>query len=411
MEDNNGAPQYYDEYEIDLREYIMLLWNKKWFIAGFVIIVVMGAFVFSSFVLSTEYESEASILAPEIELLNNQNLNKESYITFLTSDIVLTEIQNYINQNRTEENEISQQGLLNRLTYELSDNTDQIDFVFQFHESEKTSLILEEWLDIYIAYVDEYVEEQNNIHFASIQNKIDEDFSAYNSILNELTKFKAENNLSLLNKDLTSKENTVISLNSEIIELRRNLDSDKIELDYIKGRKENTEQYMVKRNIISDEFLQKLEVINDNQELIKLLNTEEEFLNPAYERLLIKEINLSTAINSNKTKIDSIEKDIENLNEDIIKLQTKISTLSEKELMLEEQLSEAKEDYQNSNTELSSLRQQLAENNYEITIIVSSTEPDNPVSPNTKLNMAIAAVLALMLAVFVIFFIEFMKED
>ncbi|PUU89985.1 MAG: hypothetical protein CI948_1718, partial [Halanaerobium sp.] len=31
--------------------------------------------------------------------------------------------------------------------------------------------------------------------------------------------------------------------------------------------------------------------------------------------------------------------------------------------------------------------------------------------PNTKLNVAIAAVLGLMLAVFIVFFKEFMKEE
>ncbi|KXS48090.1 MAG: lipopolysaccharide biosynthesis protein, partial [Halanaerobium sp. T82-1] len=37
--------------------------------------------------------------------------------------------------------------------------------------------------------------------------------------------------------------------------------------------------------------------------------------------------------------------------------------------------------------------------------------PEDPVSPNTKLNVAIAAVLGLMLAVFIVFFKEFMKEE
>ncbi len=35
---------------------------------------------------------------------------------------------------------------------------------------------------------------------------------------------------------------------------------------------------------------------------------------------------------------------------------------------------------------------------------------ENSISPNKKLNLAIAAVLALMLSVFIVFFIEFMKE-
>ncbi|KXS50342.1 MAG: hypothetical protein AWL62_166, partial [Halanaerobium sp. T82-1] len=32
QEFGNNGPEYYDEYEIDLREYIILLWNNKLFI-------------------------------------------------------------------------------------------------------------------------------------------------------------------------------------------------------------------------------------------------------------------------------------------------------------------------------------------------------------------------------------------
>ena len=61
MEDNNqGSPQYYDEYEIDLREYIMLLWNKKWIIIAMVIIAVAGAYFISANFIETTYENSAS---------------------------------------------------------------------------------------------------------------------------------------------------------------------------------------------------------------------------------------------------------------------------------------------------------------------------------------------------------------
>ena len=54
--------RYYDEYEIDLREYIMLLWNAKWFIIGLCIIAVITAGVYTVSFTEPKYEADASLL-------------------------------------------------------------------------------------------------------------------------------------------------------------------------------------------------------------------------------------------------------------------------------------------------------------------------------------------------------------
>jgi uncharacterized protein involved in exopolysaccharide biosynthesis len=56
-------------------------------------------------------------------------------------------------------------------------------------------------------------------------------------------------------------------------------------------------------------------------------------------------------------------------------------------------------------------RESELENFYPLEVLDAPYLPENPTSPNIKLNVAIAAVLALMLAVFIIFFREFMKEE
>ena len=75
--------RYYDEYEIDLREYIMLLWDAKWFIIGLFIIAVVGAGIFSQFYLTPTYETEATLYAPDFELLNGDELRQDAYISYI----------------------------------------------------------------------------------------------------------------------------------------------------------------------------------------------------------------------------------------------------------------------------------------------------------------------------------------
>ena len=120
---------------------------------------------------------------------------------------------------------------------------------------------------------------------------------------------------------------------------------------------------------------------------------------------------------------------IENREEYIISLENDIKQIEENISENQEIIEESRvanefqaasfliEENANLRSERSEIRNNLQEEKidllsfYHAEIIDSPYIPDNPVSPNTKLNMAIAAVLALMLAVFVIFFIEFMKED
>ena len=61
-----GENLNYDEYEIDLREYIMLLWNKKWLIIGLVIIAMIAAWAVSSFIMEETYETDATMRMTDV---------------------------------------------------------------------------------------------------------------------------------------------------------------------------------------------------------------------------------------------------------------------------------------------------------------------------------------------------------
>lgn len=408
--ENEQQPNYYDEYEIDLREYIILLWNNKFFIGGLVILAIMVSYLFSTMFISPQYESEASILAPEFTLLNGNEISKEEYISFLTGDVVLEDILEIVNQDRSEE-EITSQSLLDRLSYNLDENTNQIGFSFQSNNPEETNRVLNEWVNSFINRVESYITDKNDSYYENIQTKATSDYQEYQSDLENLKQFESDNNLNLLNKKLSSKENKLISLDSDIIDVRNELDAAEDELGYVNSRLETTEQYLIRKNLISDEFLQKIQAVNSEQELINLLNTEEEFLNPAYKNLVNREISLSTNITSRKNNLENYLDNREVLAEEIDDLQNRISSFSQEKLLIENNLANSKSAYQDSNEKLNSLEQELVELEYEITVLSSPKTPENPISPNTKLNVAIAAVLALMLAVFIVFFKEFMKEE
>ncbi|MGM0548659.1 MAG: GumC family protein [Bacillota bacterium] len=403
-------PNYYDEYEIDLREYIMLLWDHKFFIGGIVVLAIIISFLYSSFLVEPVYESEADILAPNFTLLDQSRISKKEYISFLTSDTVIDNVKNMINQSETDE-QLTTQNLLDSLDYKLNEENDQIKFSFQFNNREQTRKILAEWLSSFVNRVHKYIKNRNDSYYTHIEDKANNDYNDYKLWLDKKTDFFSENNLTLAAKDLAKKENKIVDLSAKIIDLEDKITSSKKELTYIDSRLEKTDLYLIRKNLINQESLQKLKAINQNQKLINLLNTEEEFLNPEYQKLINKSIDLSTNLIYMEDNLANYKNSKAKLEKESEKLQKSISSLKRERTIVEDKLENKKSNYKTSNKKVSSLDQDIVENDYQITILSAPKTPENKVSPNLKLNMAIAAVLGLMLAVFIVFFKEFMKEE
>ena len=109
--ENEPRDMYYDEYEIDLREYIMLLWNHKLFIGAFVVIAVIAAFLVSTFVLSPQYETKARIQLSNyeglysepdtaVQLLSSTDLMGD-VMSNLGIEMSAAKLNSYINNNLT----------------------------------------------------------------------------------------------------------------------------------------------------------------------------------------------------------------------------------------------------------------------------------------------------------------------
>ena len=67
MSNKDHGPDHYEELEIDLREYIMLLWRAKWFLAVLVILAVGAAFIFSTAFIDEEFETYTTIQLSNVD--------------------------------------------------------------------------------------------------------------------------------------------------------------------------------------------------------------------------------------------------------------------------------------------------------------------------------------------------------
>lgn len=109
QERDNYRSDYYDEYEIDLREYILLVWKHKFFIVGLMILAVLLSFLFSTFIMAPSYETKAKIQLSNFEglysepntavqLLTSTGLMRE-VMKDLETEMSAAKLNSYINNN------------------------------------------------------------------------------------------------------------------------------------------------------------------------------------------------------------------------------------------------------------------------------------------------------------------------
>ncbi|TDO91291.1 subunit length determinant protein [Halanaerobium saccharolyticum] len=130
--ENEPEPNYYDEYEIDLREYIMLLWENKFFIIGLTAAAVIIAFLVSSFVMAPTYQTRARIQlsnyeglysepSTAVQLLSSTDL-MQNVMSGLGIEMSAARLNSYINSNLT----VSQIGSTSILSITVKNNEPQL---------------------------------------------------------------------------------------------------------------------------------------------------------------------------------------------------------------------------------------------------------------------------------------------
>lgn len=223
----------------------------------------------------------------------------------------------------------------------------------------------------------------------------------------ELLKQRLETNRNILSGNV--EDNTGIE--SQIENLQTDIDGYDSMLVEIKKQLDSTDQIITEDSYISSDQIRVLrELLPENEELNNITITTET-ANTIYENLKEKENEISQNLASSKARLSNLEARKSKLESTVDSLEGEVAKLENEYEDLSANLESARNNYNSIQTTYSEAQQSMNAKNYDINVINAANEQESPVSPNTKLNVAIAAVLALMLGVFIVFFKEFMKEE
>jgi len=449
---NNREPNFEEEMiEIDLREYLYLLWKKKWIIIVLVILA-LGASYFlskqmtkiystSTLIMINKDSNSGNILEEQMSLNLSGQDNTESYTYILRSRRILNKVINNLNLKNSEGELISPKSLEDKMTVSRRGDTDLIEISINYSDPQKAKTIANDIVSEFknelkdinrtnLRSASSFVNEQ----LANVKNnleKIEQEILQYkteNEIiqpeeqsknqlkqLSELETGKIESQLKLEQARASLKEvnnyleneneeiisSKTISNNPVIMNARKDLSALKVELAGLK------EKYTEKHPNVK-EVKTKIAKIESmmQEEVEEVVSSKVQTSNPLYKDLLNQKINLELQILSSKIQIDTYENRINNLNESLNEIPEKNLELSR----LQREAKVTENIYLMLKERQEEINIQTAMKTSDIVVVDTATVNENPIKPNLKLNMAIAFVLAVFIAVFIIFLIEFMDR-
>ena len=449
---NNRQPNFDEEMiEIDLREYMYLLWRKKWIIIVLVIIA-LGASYFLSKQMTKIYNTSTLIMINQSNDSNNLfeeqlslNLggqdNVESYTYIIKSRRILNKVINNLGLRNTEDELIEPKTLEDKITISRRGETDLIEISVNYSDPTTAQNIANDVVNEFkneirdmnrsnLRSASDFVDEQlKNVqtNLAKIEDRIleykkeneiiqpEEQSKNQLSQLSQLETGKIESELQLeqaraslreVNNYLENENEEIISSktisnNPVITKAREDLSALQVELAGLK------EKYTDKHPKVQ-EVKTKIAKIEEmmNEEVEEIISSKVQTTNPLYQDLLNKKIDLETQILASQIQIDTYDNRINKLNKSLDQIPEKNLELSR----LQREAKVTENIYLMLKERQEEINIQTAMKTSDIVVVDTATVNENPIKPNIKLNMAIAVFLAIFVAIFIIFLIEFMDR-
>lgn len=339
MENEPGKHHYYDEYEIDLREYIMLLWNHKLFIGLLVVLAVAAAFSYSTFLTEPVYQAKSTllILQPKYTTsLEVESFSVDTYRNLATTDSIKKSVIKELNLKNEDGELYTVNQLESMMSLEIlavdeeangnnpSNNAPLIELRVQNKDPELASKIANAWAQNFISDSKEIRQNEVKEVATVIQEQFEDTEQKLNNLKSELLTFNKENRLSLLRQRLNNKIDKLNSYNETIINLKTKLGAKNTEYENLEQQISSMEKDGVWIGELNNEKYE-----TGKYELLKIKGL---YTNAQTELMEFKQNNdlslMQSRIKSVRNNIINYKEKIKNLNNQLINLEEENYKLS-----------------------------------------------------------------------------------
>jgi len=437
--------QNYEYEEISIKELIETLLKGKWLIAGITFVVVLIAIGFTFFYQTPMYEAKTTLLASNVtaEAPRADVNNIEDYLNTLSSQSSNT-LDTYKQQIKSPEvisdvredleldpEKYSIEGLQNSISVQVIEGTNLIEITATSDSAELSKNMANSVADSFIDFVSQ-INEKRVIQSAEfLKVKIDEQeiklqdsMSRYEAFLDNNSNLKTvTNEISILLEDEKEYKAELASLDQSyetaLLNNRLNISRTTKKISSLKSVIGTVNRKLeTNTTVLGNDLLRETLTANGlSTEAIAGLSLTEETYNENYLILQDQLNQMTLMLNEYQNEKALIEEEyegkkevyskaLETTTERLENLQLSLTELSHKDELLQNEIDTARQTYKLLVNKYDEIQMTESVRAGEMNLVLNSTAfaPRSPVSPNKKLNLAIALVLGLMLGVFVVFF-------
>lgn len=445
----NSETKYivHNRNEKELKEYLMMLWYKKWLITAVLIIALVSSYFItaqmqriyqtSTLVMVQTENGPENLFSEQISFIGKNDKLINTYSRIITSRRILDDVITDLDLRNEEGKLISSGALRNNIAVQSGGETDLLTIQVNYHDPELAK-------DIANSIVSNMQQTTQELNRASLQGasefideQLDETQQRLLSLEDDLLSYRENNEIIMPETQGENLLNRYTELEANFTEA--DLKSREARLSLAKINSELSE-------------VDKEETINRNPE-ISALQSNLTSLYTELDGLLTKYTEKHPAVLEIQAKIDNVETRLErktaeivnsrieaydplyqNLNSQIISLQVQQVTADARKAVYQNRIEEIENDlaaFPQEELEYSRLLREknVAEEIYlllrnrkeeiniqqamqtsDIFVIEDAYLPVSPIKPNLILNLAVAALLALMLSVGIIFLMDYLDN-
>ena len=382
-----------EDNEIDLMDYVIVILKRKWLVFGIFLLVVIVAFIFSSFAEKI-YKIDTSL---EIGKVGAATI--EEPIQMIEKPLQIKEkIDNDIYGVLIRE-KLGIEERYPKTKVENPTGTNLVQIKIESSNTQKAKNILEEMNNLILAEHQEKIKAKIELiekNIKTTESKIEIEKSNIEKVKNKRQSSENDiqrirNKINSLNEDIETTRNKIEPIRNDIKRIENKINNAKEEKKNLEAKVDALEETLVYEQTPGTQF-----ALFDAKE--KLANKKQEI-----ENLYLSINSLERTIEDYNLQISSLERSIEDYNLQISSLERGLENYKIEINSLENTI----ESYY---AQINSLKASLS--NIKATRVVKSpTISKFPIKPRKRLNMAIAGILGLFLGVFLAFGLEWWQRS
>jgi succinoglycan biosynthesis transport protein ExoP len=416
--------------EISLRELIETLIRGWKLIVAITLLAVLISAVVSFFVIKPTYEASVTLMASaaaKVEAPRTGNgisgfLDAMSDLPVPTLDTYREQVKNLVVlQNALDDlglgpDRLTRRELSSKVSVEIVNNTNLIRIKVRDGDPKLAADLADSLADNFTKYVSDLAKEQALTSYMYLEKQMNVEKEMLDRALTGYKEFLAQpRGVQELQAEIDSRLLFVTDFTMQYMQKEVEEKAKKAALETLQQELAQTEKILVtKKSLSEDAFLNNVISEATGQSTLQTgqVMMENQEINPNYLALENSISILRSELAMLASERQNIKSQIDRNSAELERLQAELAEKQHQENILKRNVDLAQQTYDAFYSKYEEVRITQSSQVGEASIVVATpaVEPSVPVSPNKRLNVAIAGVLGLMVSVFVVFIKDYWEK-